>query len=222
MKRRLVIGIVSILCALTSVVGWSQVTADPLVAAAVASASALEKESLDNINNEQTRITTSQAWINRELSQIKTIQEKTYSYLSTISATVSSAHDIKKAADRTVEIAKLCEELGRAVKENPQGFLTTAVGTKQISSVKKEMVELYSYIANLSLNKELLMNAYERLVITGQVAHRLQTICFKLRTLTYCVYSLSFKDLPRLLAPDIYYSVIDQEQIARSIINSWK
>ena len=221
MKRYLITGLVLAVFSLIPRLSTSQITADPLVSAAVATSSAMEKEALDKINNEQSSITSAQLWINNELGHIKDIQKKTYDYLTTISATVSNAHDVKKAYDCTVEIGRLCIELKNAVAENPKGFMTTAVGTKQRALVRNEMLELYSYVANLTLNKKQLLDAYERLVITGQIVYRLKSICFKLRTLTYCVYSLSFRDLPRLIAPDIYYSTVAQKDIARSIINSW-
>lgn len=221
MKRYLITGLVPILLSLIPALAMAQLTADPLVSAAVATSSAMEKKALDKINDEQTSITAAQLWINKELGRINDIQKKTYDYLTTISATVSGAHDVKKAYDCTVEIGRLCVELKNAVAENPKGFITTTVGTNQIALVRNEMLELYSYVANLTLNKKQLLNAYERLVITGQIVYRLKSICFKLRTLTYCVYSLSFRDLPRLIAPDIYYSTVAQKDIARSIINSW-
>ena len=102
MKRYLITGLVLAVFSLIPRLSTAQITADPLVSAAVATSSAMEKEALDKINNEQSSITSSQLWINNELGHIKDIQKKTYDYLTTISATVSNAHDVKKAYDCTV------------------------------------------------------------------------------------------------------------------------
>lgn len=199
----------------------AQLQADPAVAFAIGVASKAEKDALDNIKKEQNGIQRAQTFINLELNKIRELQKKTYNYLTNVSAFVENAHDIKKSYDLTIQIGKLCGELKQAIAENPQGLVTTAVGTKQISKIKTEMVSLYSYVTGLTLNKKVLLNSAERLIITGQVVHRLQTIHFQLYNLVYSIYALSFKDLPRLLAPDIYYTTISKKDIAESIIASW-
>lgn len=200
---------------------WGQLTADPVVAAAVGTSSALENGQLKKIDRNQNRIVAAQALINAELSNIKNIQKKTYDYLSNVSAFVENAHDVKKAYGYTKQIWSLCDQLKRAIAQNPQGAVTTAVGTAQIKRVSKEVMELYSYVSSLTLNKKVLLNAYERLTITTHVVYSLQSIAFQLSTLVYDVYALSFKDLPRLLAPEIYYSTISKKTIAEDIIRSW-
>ncbi|WP_320809423.1 hypothetical protein [Porphyromonas somerae] len=213
-------GLVLILL-LCSVRGYAQLQADPFVAAALTYASETEKKALDNISKEQNSIVKAQTVMNIELDKIRTLQKRTYDYLTNISAAVENAKDIKKSYEYTVKIYKLCGELKSAISANPQGLVTTVVGTKQISDLTSEMTSLYSYVTGITLNKKTLLNSAERLIITGQVVHRLQNIHFKLYTLVYSVYALSFKDLPRLLAPDIYYSTISKKDIAQSIINSW-
>lgn len=210
-----------LLCSLSVFTMSAQLQADPLVSAAIATASATEKKSLDNINKEQKNILTAQVFVKTKLDQIKTIQKKTYEYLTHISAAVENARDIKKSAILVRQIRDLCDELKTAIATNPQGVLTTAIGTKQISQITSEVVSLYSYIASISLNRKTLLNSAERLTITGQVVHRLEQIYFKLYSLVYSVYSLNLKDLVRLIAPSIYYDVVSKKDIAQGIINSW-
>lgn len=205
---------------LSSIRGYAQLQADPALAAALVYASETEKKALDDIKQEQNNIVKAQTMMNIELDKIRALQKRTYDYLSNISSAVENAKDIKKSYELTVKIYKLCGELKSAISANPQGLVTTVVGTKQISDLTTEMTSLYSYVAGIT-NKKTLLNSAERLIITGQVVHRLQNIHFKLYSLVYSVYSLSFKDLPRLLAPDIYYSTVSKKDIAQSIINSW-
>lgn len=218
LTTKLVLVLSLLLC---SVQGYAQLQADPAVAAALVYASEIEKTALDNIKTEQNNIVKAQTIMNVELDKIRALQKRTYDYLTNISAAVENAKDIKKSYELTVKIYNLCGELKTAISKNPQGLVTTVVGTKQISDLTTEMTSLYSYIAGITLNKKTLLNSAERLIITGQVVHRLEKIHFKLYSLVYSVYSLSFKDLPRLLAPDIYYSTISKKDIAQSIINSW-
>ena len=77
MKRYLITGLVLAVFSLFPRLSTAQITADPLVSAAVATSSAMEKEALDKINNEQSSITSAQLWINNELGHIKDIQKKT-------------------------------------------------------------------------------------------------------------------------------------------------
>lgn len=199
----------------------AQVQADPFVAGAITVASQGEQQKLDNIKVEQNAIQRAQTFINVELDKIREIQKKTYNYLSNVSAFVENAHDIKKSYELTVQIGKLCGELRKAIAENPQGLVTTAVGTQQIKKITVEMTSLYSYVTGLTLNKKVLLNSAERLMITGQVVYRLQNIHWQLYNFIFSIYSLSFKDLPRLLAPDIYYSTVAKKTIAENIISSW-
>lgn len=203
-------------------ISWGQtLTADPLVSAAVGIASGMEQKKLDNINNKQSGIMGAQAVINRELDRIRSLQKKTYEYLSHVSGAVQSANDIKRSAEYTILIGKLCIELKDAIAENPQGLVTTVVGTKQITQIKEEMTSLYLSISAVANNPKLLLNTTERLMITARVLDRLRSIHFDMFSLVYLVRSLSFKDLPRLLVPEIYYSTVSQKTIAENIINSW-
>lgn len=201
--------------------GYAQLQADPVVAAALTGASVAETTALNGIKKEQKNIVAAQTLINAELNKIRALQKRTYDYLTNISGAVENARDIKRAYELTKQIYALCGELKTAVANNPQGLITTTVGTKHISQLTSEMTSLYSYIAGISLNKKVLLNSAERLVITSQVVHRLRNIHFKLYSLVYSVHSLNFRDLPRLLAPDIYYSTISKKDIAESIIRSW-
>lgn len=221
MKSLIIKTALLLLCTLHVIKLSAQLQADPLVSAAIATASATEKKSLDNINKEQKNILAAQVFVKTKLDQIKTIQKKTYDYLTNISAAVENARDIGKATSLTKQIYKLCGELKKAIANNPQGLLTTAIGTKQISQITSDVVSLYSYIASISLNRKTLLNSAERLTITAQVVHELEKIYFKLYSLVYSVYSLNLKDLVRLIAPSIYYDAIAKKDIAQGIINSW-
>lgn len=222
MKSQIVKATLLLLVALAPSMSWGQtITADPVVAAAVGVASNMEQTKLDKINQKQNAITAAQGFINAELDKIHKLQDKTYSYLTNVYGAVQNAKDVKKAYDYTVSIGKLCVELKNAIADNPQGLITTVVGTKQVTKIKEEMVGAYSYIASISLNKKVLLNSAERLVITGQVVERLRLIYSSLYSMVYLVKSLSFKDLPRLIAPEIYYATVAKKTIAESIINNW-
>ncbi|TFH94907.1 hypothetical protein [Porphyromonas levii] len=196
-------------------------TTDPFLTTAITLATASETSTIDQTTKSQDRITFFQGLINVNLGNIRKYQELTYDYLTNISGAVQNARDIKKSVDLSISIVKLCDELRLAIAANPQGGITMTVGTKQIVDLSDEAKSLYVYISGISLNKKVLLNSAERLLITGQVVHRLEKIHFKLFSLIYSVHALSFKDLPRLLVPDIYYSTLNKKRIAESIINRW-
>ena len=214
-----------VFCAITLVMplqSWCQtMTSDPLLTGTIATSSASEQKKLKDINNAQKASIQAQAFINGSLDKIRGLQQQTYKYLTDVAGAVENARDVKRAYDYTKKIYTQCTALMKAINKNPQGLITTAVGTKRIANIKEEMVELYSYIATISLNKEVLLNTAERLVITNRVVYGLQKIYNQLYMLVYNVEALSFSDLPRLLFPDIYYSTMNKKTIAESIIKSW-
>lgn len=205
-----------------SPVAKAQFYTDPaLLAAITAVATPTEKKALNEIKDTQKQITGTQLAINTQLNKIKDIQDRTHKCLTNISAAVTNAHDIKKAAYLIIDIKNLCGELTKAVRENPQGIITTSIATQQIKQIQEEMFGIYAYINGLVLNKDVLMDPGKRLVITGQVTYRLDKLKFKVYRLVYSTYAYSFKDLPRLLVPDIYYDAMTKKSIAEGIIKRW-
>lgn len=219
--RTIKLTITSLLLVCFGLKGNAQTT-DPFLTGAIIGATGMETNAISNTTESQTRITFFQGLINVNLGNLHKYQKKTYEYLTNISGAVQNARDIMKAAELSKKIVLLTVELKNAVAENPQGFITMTIATKEIADLSAEAKSIYIYITTLSLNKKVLLNAAERLVITGQVVHRLEKIHFQLFSLIYSVHALSFKDLPRLLTPDIYYNVVNKQHIAEGIIRRWK
>lgn len=215
------------LCVLLLLLGGSQTISaqafnvDPALAFAVKTSSDQETSALNGISKEQSTINKLQTAANIQLKKIEEIQKKAYNYLTNITAGVQNAYDIKKSYELTKEIAALCKELKNAVIENPQGLITTAVATKYISSVTKEVTETYSYIASISLNKKTLLNSAERLEITWRVRTQLTNIYQRLYNLIYKIRALKLSDLPALIAPEAYYGLMSQKSIAESVIREY-
>ena len=197
------------------------VNTDPALAFAVKVAGDKEKEALDNITREQSKIRNLQTLVTTQLKKIEDVQKKTYEYLTNISAAVQNAHDIKKCADLSLAIADLCKEIVASAKRNPQGLMTTAVATKTMGAVTKEVAATYAYIAGITLNKKTLLNAVERLEITWRVRSQLQNIYNRLYSLMYNIQYYKFRHLPQLLTPGIYYGLISRKTIAESVVKSF-
>ena len=194
---------------------------DPALSTAVHISGENEKKALKAINSEQEKIRNLQTIASAQLNKIEQIQKKTYDYLSNISAGVQNAYDIKKSLELTKAIASMCKEIKNAAIENPQGLITTAVATKYISAVTKEVTATYSYIASISLNKKTLLNSAERLQVTWRVRTHLSNIYSLLDNLIYKIRALKFSNLPELIAPRLYYSVVAQKTIAESVIRDY-
>lgn len=194
---------------------------DPALAVAVKVAGDAEKKALDGIKSEQSRIRNLQTAVTVQLKKIEEVQKKTYEYLSNVSAAVQNAHDIKKFAELSLAIGDICKGVIDAVKQNPQGLITTAVATKQMGAITKEVVATYSYIAGIALNKKTLLDAAERLQITWRVRTQLQNIYNRLYTLMYNIQYYKFRHLPQLLSPEAYYSLVSRKQIAESVIRDF-
>lgn len=194
---------------------------DPALAFAVKVAGDQEKKALDGISSEQSKIRNLQTAVTVQLKKIEDVQKKTYEYLSNVSAAVTNAHDIKRCAELSLAIGGMCKGIIDAVKQNPQGLITTAVATKQIGEVTKEVAATYAYIAGIALNKKTLLDAAERLQITWRVRTQLQNIYNRLHTLMYNIQYYKFRHLPQLLAPEAYYDIISRKQIAESVIRDF-
>lgn len=195
----------------------AQFQVDPALSAAVAVAGAQEKQALDAIKNEQSKIRTMQVIATNQLREIEKIQRKSYEYLTNVSAGVQNAYDITKSFELTKGIASLCNGLKNAVIDNPQGLLTVALATKYITAITTEVSATYAYVANITLNKNTLLNSAERLQITWKVRQNLQRIYNRLYNLIYQIRALKLSDLPRLLAPNVYYGLVSQKMIAESV-----
>lgn len=196
---------------------YAQFQVDPALSAAVAVAGSQEKQALDEIKNEQSKIHTMQVIATNQLREIEKIQRKSYEYLTNVSAGVQNAYDITKSFELTKGIASLCNELKNSVIDNPQGLLTVALATKYITAITTEVSSTYLYITNITLNKSTLLNSAERLQITWKVRQNLQRIYNRLYNLIYQIRALKLSDLPRLLAPNVYYGLVSQKMIAESV-----
>lgn len=194
---------------------------DPALAVAVKVAGDAEKKALDRIKSEQSRIRNLQTAVTVQLKKIEEVQKKTYEYLSNVSAAVQNAHDIKKCAELSLAIGDICKGVIDAVKQNPQGLITTAVATKQMGAITKEVAATYAYIAGIALNKKTLLDAAERLQITWRVRTQLQNIYNRLYSLMYNIQYYKFRHLPQLLSPDAYYNLVSRKQIAESVIRDF-
>ena len=194
---------------------------DPALAFAVETAGLQEKKALDKIRAEQSKIRNLQTAVTVQLKKIEEVQKKTYEYLSNVSAAVQNAHDIKKCAELSLAIGNICKGVIDAVKQNPQGLITTAVATKQMGAITKEVVATYSYIAGIALNKKTLLDAAERLQITWRVRTQLQNIYNRLYALMYNIQYYKFRHLPQLLSPEAYYNLVSRKQIAESVIRDF-
>lgn len=194
---------------------------DPALAVAVKVAGDAEKKALDGIKSEQSRIRNLQTAVTVQLKKIEEVQKKTYEYLSNVSAAVQNAHDIKKCAELSLAIGDICKGVIDAVKQNPQGLITTAVATKQMGSITKEVAATYAYIAGIALNKKTLLDAAERLQITWRVRTQLQNIYNRLYSLMYNIQYYKFRHLPQLLSPEAYYNLVSRKQIAESVIRDF-
>lgn len=194
---------------------------DPALAVAVKVAGDAEKKALDGIKSEQSRIRNLQTAVTVQLKKIEEVQKKTYEYLSNVSAAVQNAHDIKKCAELSLAIGDICKGVIDAVKQNPQGLITTAVATKQMGAITKEVAATYAYIAGIALNKKTLLDAAERLQITWRVRTQLQNIYNRLYSLMYNIQYYKFRHLPQLLSPDAYYNLVSRKQIAESVIRDF-
>ena len=193
---------------------------DPALAFAVETAGHQEKKALDKISAEQSKIRNLQTAVTVQLKKIEEVQKKTYEYLSNVSAAVQNAHDIKKCAELSLAIGNICKGVIDAVKQNPQGLITTAVATKQMGAITKEVAATYAYIAGIALNKTLL-DAAERLQITWRVRTQLQNIYNRLYALMYNIQYYKFRHLPQLLSPEAYYNLVSRKQIAESVIRDF-
>lgn len=194
---------------------------DPALAVAVKVAGDAEKKALDGIKSEQSRIRNLQTAVTVQLKKIEEVQKKTYEYLSNVSAAVQNAHDIKKCAELSLAIGDICKGVIDAVKQNPQGLITTAVATKQMGAITKEVAATYAYIAGIALNKKTLLDAAERLQITWRVRTQLQNIYNRLYALMYNIQYYKFRHLPQLLSPEAYYNLVSRKQIAESVIRDF-
>ncbi|WP_288333222.1 hypothetical protein [uncultured Porphyromonas sp.] len=194
---------------------------DPALAVAVKVAGDAEKKALDGIKSEQSRIRNLQTAVTVQLKKIEEVQKKTYEYLSNVSVAVQNAHDIKKCAELSLAIGDICKGVIDAVKQNPQGLITTAVATKQMGAITKEVAATYAYIAGIALNKKTLLDAAERLQITWRVRTQLQNIYNRLYSLMYNIQYYKFRHLPQLLSPDAYYNLVSRKQIAESVIRDF-
>ncbi len=215
--------LISIFLILTSI-SISAQNIDPALSSAVVVSGAMEKSALDKINESQMTINAIQLKTENTLKKINKIQDKTLKYLSEVSNVIHDAYQVKKAADIAIDITNICtKELPDAIKQNKEGLLVSVIAdSKLLTKIGLESSSIALKVKGIVLNKKVLMNSAERMMLLQQIVWELEQLRVKLRTLTYQVYTLNLADIPRLLSPELYYKTISGKEIAEQIIRDIK
>lgn len=220
-KTIAIIAIFIAIGATTSTIFAQAVVSDPLLTGTVLSANEGEKKVLKDINNSHNKIAAMQTVIGANLKVMRSYEEKIYNYLSNVSDAVKQGFEIKQAAELTLDITKSFKSCAQAANKNPQGAIYTAIVAKKTSKLTQEMVGIYSYITNIALNKNTLLNSAERQMIVDNVLYKLRRIKSEMYLLQFQIEYYTLADLPAVLFPEQYFMAIDGKRIANKIISDY-
>jgi len=155
---------------------------DPAMITALTITHNEQQATLNGIKSKQTEVRNYDVLITAKLTQLKDLQQKTYSYLSTVNAVVQNGKDIVYASEIAKDIAKYQAQAARNAANDPQLLL---VCTKTEYELVSRTADLFLYIYNIALKSGAgnLMDNKARIDLCIHVVKELQSM----RTLAYSV-----------------------------------
>lgn len=219
MKSRIIKNVILTVICLLATNLQAQIQTDPILTGTVATGDVLINSAIKEGTKKQQAIIGLNGGILLQLEQIREYEKTMYKYLSETQSIINNAYEIVKCGELLTNIYSNLSGCTDAVVGHPQGAVISVIISKQYSRLTKEVLSLYGYVNGLvtkSGNSNLL-NSAERMKILTNVTGRLSTINRNLQSLKYQIQIYRWSDIPRVLAPKEYYSIVNCDLIAKQI-----
>ena len=212
----------SLMLLLGNIKGLAQsIVIDPAMIGTLVYSHQAQQGVLKDIQSEETKIRNFQILIQQKMSQIQSLQEKTYNYLSTVNAVVKNGKDIIYASTLARDIAKYQSEAAKYAVGDPK--LLTIIAKTEYELISRS-VDLMIYINNIALQggEKNLMDNKQRIDLCIHVVNELR----RMRGLAYAVCrqmkSAKRAGVLKTLVPGQFKYVNSGKQKVDNILNGIK
>ena len=212
----------SLMLLLGNIKGLAQsIVIDPVMIGTLVYSHQAQQGVLKDIQSEETKIRNFQILIQQKMSQIQSLQEKTYNYLSTVNAVVKNGKDIIYASTLARDIAKYQSEAAKYAVGDPK--LLTIIAKTEYELISRS-VDLMIYINNIALQggEKNLMDNKQRIDLCIHVVNELR----RMRGLAYAVCrqmkSAKRAGVLKTLVPGRFKYVNSGKQKVDNILNGIK
>ena len=205
---------------LVNVMGYAQllsVEVDPYLAAAIEGQTSMVKNQLDSQNQKQLSILGIDTGIALTLDSIHSYERRVYDYLSKAQTVVKGAVDVTRCIDLSTRILTELGELVKMAKNHPQGVIVSAMVSKKYSDLVADASSLASTVTTVVTGEGSgnLLNSFERIRMLTDIRRRLSQMLDDLFWLRCEISWMRLSDIPRLLFPEDYYTLVGMEGILR-------
>lgn len=204
-----------------SVTNAQSLVVDPALAATLVLTHKEQQDVLKDISKRETEIRNFQLLISTKMAQLQQLQEKTYSYLSTVNAVVKNGKDIIYASQLAASIAKYQREAANYAADDPKLLLVIAKTEYELIT---RSADLFLYIYNISLQggESNLLDNKQRIDLCIHVVDELR----KMRAIAYSVCrqmkTAKRAGILKSLAPGQFRYVNTSKQKVERILNDVK
>ncbi|MDL2297321.1 plasmid transfer protein [Bacteroidales bacterium OttesenSCG-928-B11] len=168
----------------TSFAAFSQSTlvVDPALATTITVCHLEQQSVLKEIDESEKDIKKYQLLIGLQMEKIKSLQEKTYNYLSTVNAVVKNGKDIVYASQIAKDIAKYQKQAADMAASDPELLIVVAKTEYELISRSADLL-LYIYNVALANGEKNLLDNKQRIDLCTHVVGELR----RMRALAYAV-----------------------------------
>ncbi len=145
---------------------------DPIVQGQLIYNHTVQNKNLEEIKNNETKISTAQSAIALETEGIRQVEEKVYKSLKSVSIVIANVKDIVYAGDIAKDIAKYQSQMYDLAQQRPELLI---VAVKSEEALASKGVELLNYIIVATTATDAnLMNNQQRITIIKHVIDELR------------------------------------------------
>ncbi len=203
---------------------------DPLLTSAVIAGDAQLKSEYDKRKKLQEKILAAEVVIGAGLHEIHNVENQILTYMSHATSALQNVHDLKEITLITADIYTECDNIRKAIKENPKGAVLAGIGSKKIKEATEEIVSCSTLIQNLVLTGKVnkddeekvnMLSAAERYNIINTVRTSLNNVKRDLWIFACQVRYWTVIDLWMHLDYESWAKIVGMEYNARYAIRLW-
>lgn len=204
-----------------SVTNAQSLVIDPALTSTLVLTHTEQQDVLKDISKRETEIRNFQLLISTKMAQLQQLQEKTYSYLSTVNAVVRNGKDIIYASQLAASIAKYQREAANYAAGDPKLLLVIAKTEYELIT---RSADLFLYIYNISLQggESNLLDNKQRIDLCIHVVDELR----KMRAIAYSVCrqmkTAKRNGVLQTLSPGSFKYQDNRSKLVEQLLNDYK